>query len=471
MRNRVAHMRRPSALFGLFFDAEVLDMILQHTNAYGSSKYSDWVPLDRDGLRAVIGTMILMAIMRLCDIKNYWNDQFGIEQIKRVWPRNTFLRYYHCIRICSAPKPPSAAAKDRLWIVEELCRLLNTKYAAARDPPQVNVVDETMIASRHDHPSFQKMPEKPIDKGFKVNTHSDVFGYVYHQLLYVGKDPEVKKPAPPHFETVVLKLMAPYLHQNRIVVMNSAYTSLQLFLKLLAAGTMAVGKLHSNRRFPPHARNAELKDDQWVTVQCKATPAISATAHNAHKFKSLLLSTATPLPMQIAAPNPKAKHQHPQPEVIAFYNRYYGGVDSANRWATHPWLHRKHYTWWFTFFEHFINVAIGNSWVLYCHVLREQHTDLPEMGIEQFAGELAMELIGTFCARIRSVRRPILHAAAALHRHESPLTVAGVRQHKRDCTICTRGTVWYCTCGKAVCHTDRNCFEEHLKRSAAAGSD
>jgi hypothetical protein len=465
IRDRFYAMRTARELFCLFFDSTLMQFILGHTNDWGTAsgkQYGlDWQPMTETILYAVIGTMIVMSVFRCHDLKLYWNEHFGNTLIRSVWPRNTFMRYYHAIRICSEPKP-SNEAKDRLWIVNGMNDRLNDRFKAVLDPGPYVSLDETMIASRHHHPSFQKVDTKPLPRGFLQRTLATVYGYLLHAELFVGRDP-ANPPKGVYFLNVAKRLMQAYSGRFITVVFDSAYTSIRLCTELLRDGVLAIGKWRSDRA-PPHIRDATLSDGQWVSSQSKSDPALSVTAWEGKTRREFVVSTSTALPMQTIPPKPKAQLNTPLPSAVATYNANCGGVDTSNRWAVHPWLHRKHYQWWRTFFEHFVNVAIGNAWVLYTQFLQPATPDLKPKSLDDFALELALELIGTYNARQRATDGTRLPSSVTDHTHSAPPNEHGVTHARKHCTVCTANTTWKCTCGKVVCNGVKGCWKKHLDR-------
>jgi len=270
---------------------------------------------------------------------------------------------------------------------------------------------------------------------------------------------------------VVLSLVNPYLGEHRVVYFDSAFTSIDLLLTLWNRHTYAVGKVHPVRVFPYHVRHAALTKDAFVTVQHRDCDGLSATACKFNDWRSELLSTATDLPMATVHITPRHSTQsYPAPAVLQQYNAFCGGVDEANRLAAFRALHRKHYRAYMTFFEHFVNVAMSNAWIVYDQWARHHAPGLPLATYSDFMWQLSTELIGTFTDRQRPVGRPPV-SLAGVHQHIKPPPVNGVQNTRKRCIPCARRaggddkdkkTTCYCTCGVYVCETDPNCWAEHL---------
>jgi hypothetical protein len=162
------------------------------------------------------------------------------------------------------------------YSVQPLLDLLNRNFAAALHPPRNMTVDETMVAYRGKHESFILMPGKPIDRGidrgFKIWTLSDLFGYVYHQMLYVGKSDDTAAASAGDVKIMhrtVVDLIGEYLGDWRVITMDSAFTTKPLIIDLLEKQTLAIGKCNPAWSFPFQVKHAALQPNQWCSVQNK----------------------------------------------------------------------------------------------------------------------------------------------------------------------------------------------------------
>lgn len=447
-----------------------MDLLITETNKCGKAKFGDkWTDIDSPTLFAYFGTRILMAQCRMSNLDMYWHEKYGYDPVRNVWSRQEFDRISAAFHINTDPKPDDTT-KNRLWCVVPLLARFNANCSAALQAPASLVCDESMLAWRGKHPSGQSMKTKPIQFGFKVWTLADVSGYVYRIDLYCGG--EKGNPEVDLMKNVVLKLVQPFTGQYRTIYFDAAFTTIDLMMELYRNHqTLAVGKMSSCRTFPPHVRKGIVKPDQFLTAQHSELNSLSATKYVGTKYESELLSTASPQPMPtvaVAVSNgTKTIHV---PDCFAAYNRYATGVDQANRLAAFQPTHRKHYRYWFTFVEHFINVAMGNAWILYDKHSRASSYDRPIPTFNQFQLTLANELIGDFIARKKMGRPP--NTVSVLHRHFKPKPSESEPNRRLRCVVCSdqsnggdagHKTVWRCTCGAAVCDTDTTCWPKHLK--------
>lgn len=97
----VNNLKEKSAieLFKLFFDAEVLTMIIDETNRYAQQKNSNFLLHERD-LKRFLGILVLSGYHTVPSVRDYWsnNPTLGVDIVKQCMSRNRFLdikRYIH----------------------------------------------------------------------------------------------------------------------------------------------------------------------------------------------------------------------------------------------------------------------------------------------------------------------------------------------------------------------------------------
>lgn len=94
--------KTPFELFSLFFDKEVLDMIIRETNRYAQQKNSDF-SIEHVILKRFIGILILSGYHTLPTIRDYWsnNPTLGVPIVKLCMPRNRFFEIKKFIHFCN----------------------------------------------------------------------------------------------------------------------------------------------------------------------------------------------------------------------------------------------------------------------------------------------------------------------------------------------------------------------------------
>ena len=142
----------PLEMFTIFFDAEVLDLIVRETNRYASQvlhgSETTW-ETDVQEIRAYLGFRILMGITRKPEIRDYWSrdEKLHYTPIASRITRDRFeevTRYLHFVDNTSLP----ARGEDgyhRLQKVLPIINLLKERFLKSYNPHPQNSIDEAMI--------------------------------------------------------------------------------------------------------------------------------------------------------------------------------------------------------------------------------------------------------------------------------------------------------------------------------------
>ncbi|KAM7367487.1 hypothetical protein PAMP_013779 [Pampus punctatissimus] len=156
------------------------------------------------------------------------------------------------------------------------------------------------------------MPKKPDKFGIKFWLAADVdTKYLLNGHPYLGRDPS--RPATVSLgESVVLKLMEPFLGKGRNVTTDNFFTSLPLAHKLLAKNTSLVGTTNKNKRsLPPSVHLQAALYDTKVMRSDSATVSI----YQGKEKKNVCILSTMHTSVEI--------HDDPKkrPETVHYYNR------------------------------------------------------------------------------------------------------------------------------------------------------
>lgn len=91
--------KSPMELFSLFFDIDVLTMIVDETNLYAQQQNSEF-RLHHTALKQFLGILVLSGYHRLPSVRDYWSKHpsLGVDIVKQCMTRNRFCdikRYIH----------------------------------------------------------------------------------------------------------------------------------------------------------------------------------------------------------------------------------------------------------------------------------------------------------------------------------------------------------------------------------------
>ena len=190
----------PLGIFKLFFTVEILQYIVEQTNKYalecmGQPSFDSWQPLTVAELEAFMGFMLLMGIVNLPALFDYWKSDpvYHYTPIVSRISRTRFIeisKYLHFADNQSLP-PTGTPEYNKLGKIQPILKHLGERFEAVYNLNKELSIDETMIPFKGRSSMKQYLPLKPIKRGFKVWVLADAqTGYVSRLEVYKGKDGE-----------------------------------------------------------------------------------------------------------------------------------------------------------------------------------------------------------------------------------------------------------------------------------------
>ena len=232
----------PSSLlniFLLFFTRDILQHIVDETNSYarlcmGDLKYKTWDKVLIDELLAYFGFMLLMGLVQLPSISDYWkrDPTFYYQPIASKISRNRFSdihRFLHFTDNSTLVKYGDPNY-NRLGKVRPIFIHLNNKFSSLFTPGRDQSIDEAMVPFKGCSSMKQYMPKKPIKRGFKIWMRAESkSGYVSEFDVYTGKKGDrVERGLG---TSVVMNLTDKIRNKNHHVYFDN-FTSINLLLDL-----------------------------------------------------------------------------------------------------------------------------------------------------------------------------------------------------------------------------------------------
>jgi len=190
-----------------------------------------WFPLEINEMKAFVGILYVMGIIKKPNLKSYWeadSSLFSIDGISALFSRTRFIDIYTnlCLRPTSAaPSSP----KDRIFkiapVVSEIIYQSNKYYK----PEKEITIDESMISFRGRCSLVQYMPAKPIKYGLKAFLLCEAkIGYVFKWKLFTGDPMDCDQNYGLTYK-VLRDLCKKYKGKGNILFTDRYYTSLQVF--------------------------------------------------------------------------------------------------------------------------------------------------------------------------------------------------------------------------------------------------
>lgn len=240
------------SVFTLFFTDEICKTITDQSNLYAEQvlgdKYVEWEKITVEELRAYFGFMVLMGLVSLPAIDDYWRrdpllhyspiaDRISRKRFREI---HRFLHFADNSSLLEHGDP----GYDRLGKVRPMIKMLQERFLAVYQPHCENAIDEAMIPFQGRSTLKQYMPAKPIKRGIKVWCRADAHnGYMSEVQVYEGKSDSAESGLG---KRVVLDLAKRLEGKKYHIYFDNFFSSVSLLETLLSMGIYACGTARQN---------------------------------------------------------------------------------------------------------------------------------------------------------------------------------------------------------------------------------
>ncbi|KAG0726568.1 PiggyBac transposable element-derived protein 4 [Chionoecetes opilio] len=207
------------------------------------------------------------------------------------------------------------------------------------------------------------IPNKPAKYGLKLVLANDVTtNYLLTGIPYLGKQGTHARVGENLGHTFTRDLTRPYHHTNRNVTVDNWFTSVPLIQDLLHnCGMTLVGTVKGNKKEIPIMMK-EKSNRVPGTSAFLFTDDITLVSYipdRATAKKTVLLMSSMHTQPSITGTG--------KPEMIDFYNKTKGGVDTFDQMCAQYSCSRKTKRWPLCLFYGILNAALINSWIIHKH--------------------------------------------------------------------------------------------------------
>lgn len=401
-------------IFELFWDLEVVGVIVEGTNAYAEEKGAGkatpggvgfrrpWKKVTTKEIRVFLALLIYMGARRGCGSNSFWGKEGEHREVFRAMSQKRFSQIKRYLHISD----PALQLSRSEWFqkLEPLSSMLQSRSQRYYLPASNVTVDEMMIRFGGRSHHTYRMPSKPITEGYKVFALCDI-GYTYSWIFasrsnsFTGliSHPDLTPTGATVFQ---LATSLPYstssgLHFN--IYMDNYFPSQALLIKLRELGIGACGTARVNASaFPP-----ELHDDRknipWnevsggpadvggkvLAVQWQDNSAVHflSTIHSledriiSDRKKPRISSSNGPAIRRVFGPQERINV--PIPVITNDYNRYKVGVDVADQYRSYYFTQLKCLRNWPPIFYWLLDTTVINTYLLLRRITSDTPTSTP----------------------------------------------------------------------------------------------
>ncbi|KAF8781800.1 PiggyBac transposable element-derived protein like [Argiope bruennichi] len=462
--------------FSQIFSEEILKHIVKQTNLYASQIQTkrrsghtasettkNWEDIHAEELQAWIGMNIMMGIIVLPSLNNYWSSDpaLGQQIISQVMTCKRFKKITETIHVNDneTALPRDNPYNDKLHKVRPLIEHLNKKIAEAFKPSSVLAIDESIISFKGRSTIKEDMPLKPVKRGYKVWCLADSkTGYIQKFDIYTGKAKD-QIAMDTLGERVVLNLTGCLKDTGSVVAFDNFFTTVKLMKMLNQRNIYALGTVRTNQKGLPAIMRKKVKLKRGE-FQFKCKEDIAAIKWMDNKPVTILTTVNSPSATTTVPRKNKdgTITQVSCPIAIATYNKIMGGVDHFDQLRERYEIGRRSRKWWHRILYFLIDLAIVNAFILW----KVSRRDLGPQNQLQFRLRLARQLISGFSSHKRKGRPVSFLSGKKTVPDDVRLTKVGdhmptLQKAYRRCRLCStkaheKRTRYICTaCNVPLC--------------------
>jgi hypothetical protein len=371
--------------FFCILDKSILKHIVECTNAESIRQGFDFKIEMIDILSFIALLYIRGAYCQKLSVKAMWSENFGLPIIKKIMSRDKFLKIMRFLRFDDKASRQNRIISNKFAMADEIwTRFINNSQACYKPSAELTI-DEQLLPCKSRCPFIQFMPNKPDKFGIKFWLLCEVESkYVCNGFPYLGKD-NLRAKDEQLGESVVKRLMEPYLKKGYHVTTDNFFSSRKLALYLLENKTSFLGTLKGNRKeIPVYSANKKKTKDYNMKLYesefFKDDAGCLLTIYQCKPKKNVI--TLSTLHDNIFLENSEKR----KPNTILSYNSTKFGVDVVDYMTREYNVKAPTRRWPVQVFYNIINLAAINAWILY---KKKNHSSISR---QDFLGKLIEEI-------------------------------------------------------------------------------
>uniref|UniRef100_A0AAV2KAC5 PiggyBac transposable element-derived protein domain-containing protein n=1 Tax=Knipowitschia caucasica TaxID=637954 RepID=A0AAV2KAC5_KNICA len=378
--------------FLCFITPEMLRTIQRWTTQHATqTEHSDWF-MDLAELMAFIAIVILRGLTKRPSLRDCWSAHLGNPHIIGIMSRNRFQNIMQHLRFDDKFTREDRAKTDTFAAMSDVWGSFVTNCSTLYNPGRHITVGEQLFPSKTRCCFLQYIATKPDKFGIKFWVACDLKSkYICNVLPCLGKN---SSRSSGESETVVMRLMKPFLDKGRNVTTDNIFTSLPLAQRLLERKTTILGAVNKNRREIP--QSTKRMDRKEFTTELFSTAGATITVYAPKRKKAVYVLSSMHSLVQTEDTTKR------KPNTVTLYNTTKRGVDEMEQMLREYSVRSGTRRWPVAVFYNMIDMAALNA-----HVLYQACTGKQERRVK-FLVELARELAHCHVAAKKEQREEML---------------------------------------------------------------
>lgn len=381
---------KPIEVFSLIWSQDIMNLLHEKTNKYGQSltvnnrpkrrneRFKTFRPISKKEIKQFLGLCLLGGQLKCRSTRKlftldplYYHPIFSSTMSGR-----RFEQIMRCLN-CSKDDKNDSLGKIS-WLLEKIVKNSQSMFY----PKESLSLDESLLLFRGRLRFRVYIKNKKTRYGIKFYELCSSDGYVLNIEIYKGKDScEVVKSS--KVDSLVLRLMKPYLDKGHHIYMDNFYNSATLSNKLMSQKTHITGTLRSNRREnPKEVTTAKLQRGEIIWRRSNDIYVLK------WKDKREVLTISSAYAPEMVEVENKFGKKISKPLCVVKYNEHMSGIDRADQMISYYSCPSRTVRWYKKVIFHLLDLAVWNAYYLYKYNLDKKPSFL------SFREEIIKELLG-----------------------------------------------------------------------------
>ncbi|XP_054620433.1 exosome complex component RRP42 isoform X2 [Dunckerocampus dactyliophorus] len=468
---------RPLSLFQLFFSASVVHTIIDNTNSNAAKrqqagkKYT-WKPLTVKDFYIFLTIILFSGLVSVHHRSDYWKKDwpYNFHFPRELMSRDRFEAILWSLHLSSPQEDEENEGKrntpqyDSLFKLKPLYSEIVNACKAHFQPYKNICVDERLVASKTHVHARESMKNKLTKLGYKLFVLADCStGYTWN--FFICRESNMDTSG----HTSVMDLLpAPLLGSGYSLYVDHFCTSPALFAELFARGIGCCGAMRKNINGFPQTEDNDLprkaargdlrwiRKDKLLFVKWMDMHEVSmcSTFHKAFSGQTV--------ERKVKEDGAWAIKHIPVPDAVVDYNQNMGGVGVSDALIRYYSVRQKTMKWYKTFFYHFIDIAVVNSFLLYKELFKLRGDPYKLLTHKGFREQLCKEMLALAKSSEPTPRSPLRDTCMPVYYGEDATASRRYCKRCHDAGNKRVKTPIHCRkCLVPLCLTSRkNCFAE-----------
>ncbi|KAL2095507.1 hypothetical protein ACEWY4_010226 [Coilia grayii] len=352
----------PKDAWDMFMSHNIIEEVLKCTNLEGrrtaTAKGKEWRNVDKEEFMAFIGLTLIAGGEKSWDValRELFVDPLQNPIYKATMGLKRYEDIHRAIRFDDKRTRALRLETDHMAAFRYVwdCFLANCRRLFI--PSDCVTIDEQLVPYRGRCRFLQYMPSKPAKYGIKIFWMCDArVPYAFNGTVYTGRQPgeEVQRNLG---ENVVQQLCSGIRQTGRNITMDNFFTSVALAEKLLEKNLTIVGTLRQNKPdIPPIMKPSKSRD--IYSSEFGFNGNMTMVSYVQKKGKAVVLLSTMHDDKAVDDSSQKKK-----PEVIQYYNKTKGGVDTMDQMVGNYSCQRRTRRWPMVLWYNMLDVATLNAY-------------------------------------------------------------------------------------------------------------